>query len=675
MSMIQYSQTSQNFSITGMDAGKLHSQTFFEVTLMAGEDSVNIPVQTCTKIIELRQVLASQMGYMDPDHIDFIVKQGCTYKKLLDTDQVVHKIYVKGLKSFKCPRHKYPHPYAVIGAGYNGIKTALFLSYLGSDDYVVFDRYDRVGGHTWVEMANFTTKLQTEFPTYHVWYGPEFSMPGITKCGGAPVDHEIWPPAEKVREHMELVANEYDIKSHCYFKTNVANMEMIGKISDRERRYQLIVTPILREIKTKQGGGALIHQLGGEKTKHQWAGAPDPNREPFEMTVSCIAMWPGALVFPRPVHWKGEELFGGDMDYAVEKRFDYSNVPGKVVSIVGHGAFTMENIRTCLEQAAKKIWVVCRKMNLTCPRPCSWFVNQSDPPMSAAQLLDMLSIAYSFLPFDPWTMHSVHSNSARTHATIMQKTRFGIGDVYFLTSYYKLMEIVVSDVKRCTYHNLHLENGTNVECEVVLKCTGCLGDWAVDKLLKIKEMRGMYVNGDIRRVCSGEADGINAAQFGGTTGGPGIYGMVKEVIHWWDTPNDWHRLLDLGILDQLPVHKAGEPTEEFPAYFFTASHGQSAGIVLGSASVLLQQKTARDGWYKNYIQMLCCPTEKIIREAKADWEHYEQKIRDDGLIPVDTPWCPYPYTVGYMEEQFKKHDEYVRKRYGVGRVDTTAFRE
>eukprot|EP00406_Dinophysis_acuminata_P004127 CAMPEP_0179231448 /NCGR_PEP_ID=MMETSP0797-20121207/11349_1 /TAXON_ID=47934 /ORGANISM="Dinophysis acuminata, Strain DAEP01" /LENGTH=721 /DNA_ID=CAMNT_0020938537 /DNA_START=60 /DNA_END=2223 /DNA_ORIENTATION=+ len=665
MAMLQYSQKTQNFSVTGMDAGRLHSQTFFEVALWVGQEHIKMPVQTCTKISELKEVVASQMGYLDPADIGFVVKQGCTYKKMLDTDEVVHKMFVKGIKSWKVPRHKYPHPYGIIGGGYNGIKTALMLKKFGSEDFFLFDRYDKVGGHTWLEMANKTTKLQTEFPTYHIWYGPEFSMPGIKECGGAPVDWEIWPKQEQIVEHFEYCAQEYNLYAHAYMETNVENMEMIGKISDRDRHYNLIVCPVKMERRAVQGGGALAHQLGGDASKHQHGGNRDSSREPFQVSVSCLCMWPGALVYPRPVVWKGEDLFGGAIDYAVERRFDYSHVPGKVVCIVGHGAFTMENIRTCLEEAAKKIWVLCRKMNLTCPRPCSWFVNQSNPPISAAQMLDMLSIGYKHLNFDPWTMHSVHGNSARTHATIIQKTRFGIGDVYFLTAAYGLMEVVVSDVKRVTFHTLHLENGEKIDCDVVLKCTGCLADWKVDKLLKIKEMRGMYVNGDIRRVCSGEADGINAAQFGGTTGGPGIYGMVKEIIHFWDVPNDWHRLLDLGILDQLPVHKAGEPNEEFPAYFFTASHGQSAGIVLGAASPLLQQKTANDGTYKNYIQMLCIPTERIISEAKKDWDYYEKKIRDDGLVPRDAPYIPYPYSIEYMEKQFEVHGNYIKKSGGV----------
>ena len=61
--------------------------------------------------------------------------------------EVRKRMSVHGIKSFKPPRHQYPHPYGIIGAsvsaklcdcvtvrlawsakaGYNGIKTALYL--------------------------------------------------------------------------------------------------------------------------------------------------------------------------------------------------------------------------------------------------------------------------------------------------------------------------------------------------------------------------------------------------------------------------------------------------------------------------------------------------------------------------------------------------------------------
>jgi len=246
----------------------------------------------------------------------------------------------------------------------------------------------------------------------------------------------------------------------------------------------------------------------------------------------------------------------------------------------------------------------------------------------------------------------------------MRKTRFGIGDVYFLSAAYGLMNIVVSDVKRCTEHCLHLENGEKLHCEVVLKCTGCLGDWKVDRLLKIKEMRGNYVNGDVRRACSGEADGINASQFTATTAGPGYYGMVKEVVHFWYVPNDWYRLLDIQIIEQLPCHRAGEPNEEFPAYFFSAMHAQTASIMLSSVSPLLAQKSAEDGDYKHYMQLHCLPQERLLYEGKKDWEEYEHKFRKNGMVPEDAPYIPYLYDDAFLTEQFRIHEEYVLRRYG-----------
>lgn len=57
-----------------------------------------------------------------------------------------------------------------------------------------------------MESANKTTRLQTEFATYHVWYGQEWSYPGVQKCGGPPVGWETWPCRDRVLEHFELCA-------------------------------------------------------------------------------------------------------------------------------------------------------------------------------------------------------------------------------------------------------------------------------------------------------------------------------------------------------------------------------------------------------------------------------------------------------------------------------------
>ena len=89
----------------------------------------------------------AQLGYIQQDRISFVVKQGCTYKRLQNSDQVAKRMAVHGIRSFKAPRHRYPHPYGIIGAGYNGLKAALYLLRDQQTDFTIFDRYDKVEGH------------------------------------------------------------------------------------------------------------------------------------------------------------------------------------------------------------------------------------------------------------------------------------------------------------------------------------------------------------------------------------------------------------------------------------------------------------------------------------------------------------------------------------------------
>ncbi|CAE7327624.1 SLP2 [Symbiodinium natans] len=119
----------------------------------------------------------------------FLVKQGCSTRKQMLSEEVATSVIVKGIKSFRPSRHEWPHPTGVIGAGYNGLKTAMLYTKAGNDNYVVFDRNDKVGGYCWITAANTHSKLQTEFGSFHIWWGQDL----VTEKCPYPKGWEIWP--------------------------------------------------------------------------------------------------------------------------------------------------------------------------------------------------------------------------------------------------------------------------------------------------------------------------------------------------------------------------------------------------------------------------------------------------------------------------------------------------
>lgn len=676
MAVVNFKTYEQNYSAIGKEASQLRSHSFVECTLgcVGGTDTVSLPVQVCTTVAELKDVLCAKLGYIDSASIAFITKSASSYRVLRETDQVQTKMTVKGVKSFKPPLHNYPHPYGIIGAGYNGIKTALFLSRDGQTDYTIFDRYDRVGGHCWLEAANKTTRLQTEFPCYHVWYGAEWSNPDSTLCGGPPTDWEFWPTRNRLLEHFQLAAEEYGVIPHIHFKVDVESTDLRGKsIHDPDRYFEFTCVPKTYEQKEVQGGGAMAHQISGKHAEKEDMSAkgyakrfvPDPTRTPYMWSCSCFCMWPGCLTNPRQITYKGEELFDGIIEYGLEMRFDYKEVEGKNTIIHGHGAFGMENVRTCVEHGSKHTYLVCRKRNLTCPRVVSWFINRSSPPITAVQCLDQLQIAYKHCNYDPWDMHSVSANSKRTHATLNAKTRFGIGDIYFLACAYGVLEIVVDNIKRCTGSTVHLESGAKLEdISNILKCTGMLPDWTVDKVTKMKHLFGFWINGDPRRFICADPDGLQASNLGTTTVGPGAYGLGQTMKHFWDCPNDWARLEADGHLATVPTHKQGEPNPETPAYFIDARHANGTGITIAGVSPLLAEKQAKNDMYKNWIVNYCSPADKFIAAATKEWNDYEDMFREKGMIAKDTPRIPYLYSVEWVQQQDERHTREMMAKYG-----------
>jgi len=544
-----------------------------------------------------------------------------------DLEEMARKVVVRGIKTFKEVKEEWPHPIAVIGAGYNGLKTGLWWQKNNDSNFAIFDRNDRVGGYCWITAANKHSKLQTEFAAFHVWYGPPFG--DDPRCGGMPdlKSWEVWPQKEKVLEHMQRAAEEYGVLPHCHFSVNVAAMEVQGAKTDNNRTYNLIVNPLK---------------------------VSDPS--PYEFKASGIISFPGSMTGNRIVEYPGEDVFDGHIGYAMNDDIPYDHIPESNTAILGNGAFAVENVRTCCQYNVNKVFLVTRRKNLPCPRLPCWFVHQVSIPCSARLLLNIMAPMYAATGFeDPWSYHSVYGKKdGKGTVTISQSSRFGIGDVTFLAHAYGKLEYVVDTLKRLTRHTLHLHSGKKLEkVNVILKALGLIGDYQVDKLHKMKKLLGTWCDGDWKRPIGLDAVGMHAANFETMSTGIGSYHQVVEHKFFFDFPKEMYKLEAMGLRDMLPTRKSDEWR---PCYLFDVKYAMSAGMTLGTMCPKLGVVKGDIGQYKHRSMLHHTPIDKYLELAIEEWDKYQRDWQAKGW---DREYVPYPYSKKDVKQWAQIHSVHV----------------
>merc|ERR1712113_109851 len=329
---------------------------------------------------------------------------------------------------------------------------------------------------------------------------------------------------------------------------------------------------------------------------------------------------------------------------------DYSDAKGRVPCVVGFGAFAVENIRTCVEFEATKVWLVCRRKNIAMPRVISWFINQSMFPPPGAMVMDAMQPFYDLIPDDPWTYYGVMANKDRTTCTIRQKSRFGIGDVYFLACYYKKCEVVVDNIKRLKPHQILLENGDKLDVDLIIKVLGFKPDLTVDKVMAVKEMVGFFANGDWRRWVCTEFPGVDAGKFGGTSFSPGGIQNAEFMSYFIRFPKDLGPVWDSQM---LPRQKAKKDSD-YPCYVWDPRTGSSVSMLLsGGITPKLGEMAAAYGPLNRKKELEAHPLEQFIDECAAEWDGYIDKFKAEGCT---IPKIPYPYTHEFVRELCERND-------------------
>lgn len=603
---------------------KSETATVVTLKIMGGTDVLEIPCTNGTTVSEAKQFIA-QKTLSETDSIHMFSKVGSFMTKLKDIDRVARVTYVKGVKSFSAEKHVWPHPIGIIGTGYHGLKTAMTYILDGNENIVCFDRFAKVGGYCWITGANKTSRLQTEFGSFHVWWGPDMVGKGKMSYPNCNSDDKkgwhIWPYKEEILNHFNYAADQFGIKPHIRFQTNVAAMEIVGNPNEESRYYKLTCENV-------------------------------NDRSTSEVNCSVVYTYPGSLTQNRIIEYPGEDVFDGEIRYGMNDDTPYDKLKGSTIAILGQGAFAVENARTVIECGGVKGYIITRRKNLASPRIPSWFVHQGPLPTPGAFVLRMFEPMYNLVGFgDPWEFYAVHANADRTNVTVLQNSRFGIGDVTFLMVAWGLIEFIVTTLKRCSRHTLHLSNGDKLEnVTIILKALGLLGDWSIDKLHGMKEMVGQFCAGDFRRPLMIDATGMNAANF--TTFSTGIgttdFALTHKYLH--DFPKEWYKVEGMGVLKTLPRHKE-EPELEKPAYVTDVKYSMTGGIILSGMLPNLGTLTTGFSRYKHIMYHKSHGTDRVLEVANREWDDYQAEWKSRG---IEHDYVPYPYTKQIVGKWFEE---------------------
>ncbi|CAJ1333515.1 unnamed protein product [Effrenium voratum] len=592
VSLVQHSKAMEEMSKTARE---------IELSLQSTGEVLRIPAQVSTTVWDIKLMMADKLG-RDPGEFTFLAKQGPFWRENRDSEEIRSKVVVKNLKSWERERTPHEHPIVIIGAGHIGLRQAMVFLKYNEYNFVIFDRKPKVGGMAWWDQANVTSKLQTEVGVYHL--GWDETLP-------CPTNDYPWPSRDELLQMFQDGANEYGIMPYCRLQTEVKDVKTEGAKLDTkyEVTIQKLAEPKAKDETIKAGG---------------------------------VMLYPGNLSLPRRETYKGEDEFGGTIAYGMFDEFGYNEATGKDIAIIGHGAFAVENVRSCCEYSCKKIYLVCRRKNIACPRFVSWLANQSASPLSASLFLHSMKPMYDLMGWDPWTYYAVQGNAARTNCNIQQKARFGIGDVYFCALSWGKLEVIEDPlgIKRLGHHALHCGNGRKIDVQCILKLLGFVGDPSHDKVMHIKELVGFWVNDDPRRYVVAEPVSVMATNFGGTSFSPGAISWAEQGMHFMHHPKDlFEKVLPTGM---VPRHKADESDEGTyrPAYVVDARHGTQTGIFIGSLIPWVMERGPIHSRLKVSRMWTLHPIDKFVQYCKEDWDHYCKKFRDEGLSGSEFPYTP-----------------------------------
>ncbi|MEV6065009.1 NAD(P)/FAD-dependent oxidoreductase [Nocardia sp. NPDC052001] len=188
------------------------------------------------------------------------------------------------------------HEVIVVGAGFGGIGTGIALQRKGIHDFVIVDKWDRVGG-TW--HANTYPGVAVDIPSFI--YSFSYEQRGDWS--------RIFAPGSELRDYAESMVDKYGLRSKLRLNTTIVAAEF----DDEHSLWRL----------TSDGG--------------------------HELTARHIVLAIGGLERPKMPDIEGLNDFGGTLVHTAMWDHDVS-LRGKRVAVIGTGATALQLIPAIVEE-------------------------------------------------------------------------------------------------------------------------------------------------------------------------------------------------------------------------------------------------------------------------------------------------------------------------------------
>jgi len=615
------------------------SRRWKNVTLkiMGGTEELTMPMMQASTAYDVKAMLADALSE-DPNKIELYDKLGCKFKRMRNCEEIATKVLVKGIKRFARREEEYPHPFITVGGGHLSLRQALHWIRKGQD-FMLFERKTKIGGNAWNGIANKWSKLQSEGPHYHLNWD---SFDGHRHVMMPFEQYSFWPTRDEIITHFHDILTQYNVWPYMNMSTQIMEMDIIPApygAPECMKAYRMRHLYVGDKFNKNQ-----------DVTNDALDDTGNYKNEGF-FTCSCISFYPGALAAPHRKTFPGEEVFGGQIGYGFNDEFDYAATKKQKGIVIGMGAFSVENVRTLMENDAKKFFVIARHHNLLLPRMLSWYVNQSQMPPPAAVVLRAMEPIYKLYGADPWGFFSITATADRSHASIKQYTRWGIGDIYFLGMFYGKVETIEGQVKRLKHRTAVITNGRVLDdLDHVIKVLGFDSDFGVDRVMKAKVHLGFWPDGDHRRWVCSDQSAIDASRFGGTAIAPYAAACTYWPHHFFKYPLDAKRILAMGIISE---NKA-KPELGSAAYHYEPRIAATVQVTYGSVIPEIAEFSAHNDGFKKGSMWCVAPVHRFLYECERDWMRYCEKFKEFG---DDRPFPPYPYDLQFMYDLLKSEAE------------------